>query len=288
MAGGARGLLVGVDGSEQSLDAVEWAAAEADTRGAPLTVCYVSSDGVPILGPLTAKPPADRGEGRAQQVVDRAVAAAHRSAPGIEVAAVTGHGAPARELIRLAADAELVVVGHRGLGGFAELLLGSVSAHVAAHAPAPVVIVRPATKPDGPVLVGLDGAAGRHPALEYGFDYAARHGCGVQVLHAFRDPIATTATMAYRLPDADYGHARQAAAGHLSDVVRPWRVKYPNVDVELVALGTPAAHALVDASLGSSLLVVGRRGPGGLAGLLLGSVSQAVLRQAHCPVAVVD
>jgi nucleotide-binding universal stress UspA family protein len=287
MGGGVRGLLVGFDGSWPSLDAVRWAAAEADARGTPLTVCYVTDDRVraPIAVPLHGKP-ATEVEGQAQKLVDSAVAAVHRTAPNVAVTAVVRHGAPVRELVRLAAEAELVVVGHRGFGGFAELLLGSVGRQVAAHVAAPAVIVRPATKPDGPVLIGLDGAVDRHPALEFGFEYAARHGCDVQVLHAFRDPIATAA-MAYQLPEADCGHARQAAARGLTDAVRPWQAKYPQVQVELLTLGTPATHALVDASLGSCLLVVGRRRPGGLTGLLLGSVSQTVLRHAHCPVAVV-
>jgi len=288
MGGVVRGLLVGFDGSGPSLDAVRWAAAEADARGAPLTICYVSDDGAraPIALPLV-DPLAVQIEDHARRQLDSAVAEVRQTAPNVAVAAVVRHGPPARELIRLAAEAELVVVGHRGFGGFAELLLGSVGRQVAAHAPAPAVIVRPATKPDGPVLIGLDGAVDRHPALEYGFEYAARHGRDVQVLHAFRDPIATAATMAYQLPEADYGHARQAAAHHLTDAVRPLQLTYPQLQVELLTLGTPATHALVDASLGSSLLVVGRRGPGGLASLLLGSVSQTVLRHAHCPVAVV-
>jgi nucleotide-binding universal stress UspA family protein len=286
MGGGTRGLLVGVDGSGHSLEAVDWAAAEARARSVPLAVCYVSDDGAPIALPLTAELAA-RVERHAREVVDHAVAEANRTAPQVAATACIRQGAPARELVRLASDADLVVVGHRGLGGFAELLLGSVGGHVAAHAPRPVVIVRPASKPDGPVLIGLNGAGGPHPALEYGFEHAARHRRGVQVLHAFRDPIAAAGALGYSLPDADHGHARDAAVRHLSEVVQPWQAKYPDVPVELLVLGKPAAHALVDASLGSSLLVVGRRGPGGLAGLLLGSVSQAVLRHAHCPVAVV-
>jgi len=280
-----QGLVVGVDGSAPSLAAVEWAAAEAGARGGRLTVCHVADIGLP-----TAVPPAPELVARlaadARQVVDAAVARAVRTRPGLPVEGCVRHGSPAHELVRLAAEAGTVVVGHRGLGGFAELLLGSVGAQVAAHAAGPAVVVRPVAQPDGPVLIGLNGAHDLHPALEYGFDHAALHGRAVQVLHAFRDPIAARGGLASRLPEADQGHARQAAAEHLREAVQPWQAKYPDLPVELIALGEPAADALVDASLGCSLLVVGRRGPGGLVGLLLGSVSQAVIRHAHSPVAV--
>jgi nucleotide-binding universal stress UspA family protein len=279
-------LVVGVDGSAQSLEAVEWAATEAAARGARLIVSEVTDTGAPMAVPMAFELVAGQ-EAHAREVVDAAVARAVEFRPELSVEGCVRHGSPARELVRLAADAATVVVGHRGLGGFTGLLLGSVGVQVAAHASGPVVVVRPAAKPDGPVLIGLNGAQGLHPALEYGFDHAALHGRAIQVLHAFRDPVTTPGGLAPRIPEADHGHARQAVADHLSEAVQPWQAKYPDLPVELVALGGPAAHALVDASLGCSLLVVGRRGPGGLAGLLLGSVSQAVIRHAHSPVAVV-
>jgi nucleotide-binding universal stress UspA family protein len=278
-------FVVGVDGSAQSLSAVEWAAAEAAARDARLVVCHVvgvASSAVPVAFQLT--PHLDAG---ARDLVDAAVDRAVATRPGLPVRACVRHGSPAWELVQLAGDTGTVVVGHRGLGGFAELLLGSVGAQVAARARGPAVVVRPMVRPDGPVLIGLDGVDDLHPALEYGFDHAGRHGRPVQVLHAFHDPMATRGGLAYQLPDADHGHARQAAATHLSEAVQPWQDKYPDVPVELVAVGGPATHALADASLGCSLLVVGRRGTHGLARMLLGSVSRTVIRHAHSPVAVV-
>jgi nucleotide-binding universal stress UspA family protein len=284
--GSGQRLVVGVDGSEQSLAALDWAAAEAAARRGQLTVCHVADRGVTLAVPMTPEMLADlTAEG--QDVVDAAIARLTETWPGLPVQGCVRGGSPAPTLVRLAAEAGAVVVGHRGLGGFAELLLGSVSAQVAAHAPGPAVVVRPAAHPGGPVLIGVDGAHDLHPALEYGFDYAERHGRPVQVLHAFHDPTAARGGLATRLPEADHGHARQVAVDHLSEAVQPWQEKYPGVPVELFALGGPASGALVDASLGCSLLVVGRRGPGGLAGLLLGSVSQVVIRHAHSPVAVV-
>jgi nucleotide-binding universal stress UspA family protein len=275
-----QGLLVGIDGSEQSLGAVDWAAAEAAARGCLLTVCHVSDAGAPM-----APAPAATAGGRAAMAVADALARARAAAPGLRVAEYVRTGSPARELVRLAAYADELVVGDRGLGGFADLLLGSVGRQVAAHAPVPVVVIRPATKPDGPVLVGIEDTHDEEPALGYAFRHAARHRLALQVLYAFRDPI-TTAALGYPLPDIDHGQARQAAMRYLAGTLAPWQADFPDLPVEQVALGGPAAHTLIDASLGSSLLVIGRRGPAGLAGRLLGSVSQYAVRHAHCPVAV--
>jgi nucleotide-binding universal stress UspA family protein len=279
-------FVVGVDGSAQSLEAVDWAAAEADTHSCRLMVCHVRYIEVPMATPM-ASAVAAQTAANADQVVDAAVARARAARPDLTVQGSVRYGSPAWELARLAGDAGTVVVGHRGLGGFSELLLGSVGAQAAAHARGPAVIVRPATRPDGPVLIGVDGGHDPHRALEYGFDHAERHGRAVQVLHAFHDPLAVHGGLAARLPETDRGHGRQAAEQHLTDAIPSWREKYPDVPVELIALGAPATHALTDASSGCSLLVVGRRGPGGLAGMLLGCVSQTVIRHAHSTVAVV-
>lgn len=278
-------VLVGVDGSEQSLSAVDWAAAEAAARDCRLTVCYVSDAGAPVSLPLTPEllTSTDRNS---ERILAGGLARAARIAPDVALDGCVVGGGPAATLVRLGATADEIVVGHRGLGGFAQMLLGSVSGQVAAHASVPVVVVRPATKPDGPVVVGIDKADTHHPSLRYAFEQAARHGVGVQVVHAFHDPIAASG-LSYGLPELDHGEARQAAADFVEDAVASWRVRFPQVEVEPVTLGGPAAATLVEASLGGSLLVVGRRGIAGLMGLLLGSVARLVIRHAHCPVAVV-
>ncbi|HVQ89712.1 MAG TPA: universal stress protein [Mycobacteriales bacterium] len=280
-----RGLLVGVDGSEQGLAAVEWAAAEAAARNCRLTVCYVSDVGAPVALPLTPEllTSVDRHSGR---ILAGGLARASRVAPDVSLGSCVVNGAPAAALAQVGNDADEIVVGHRGLGGFAHVLLGSVSGQVAAHASVPVVVIRPATKPDGPVVVGIDKADGHHPSLRYAFEHAARHGVGVQVVHAFHDPIAVTG-LSYGLPEVDDGQVRQAAADFVRDATAPWRMRFPRLDIEEITLGGAAANTLVECSLGASLLVVGRRGVAGLMGLLLGSVAQSVIRHAHCPVAVV-
>lgn len=279
------GLLVGVDGSEQSLEAVDWAAREAATRRDRLTVCYVSDIGAAVGLPLAPEIPSG-SDRHSDKILAGALARAARVAPDVALSGLVVNGAPAHALVELGGNADQIVVGHRGLGGFAQVLLGSISGHVAAYASVPVVVVRATNKPDGPVLVGIDRADAHRPTLSYAFEYAARHQLGIEVLHAFHDPI-TAAGLAYRLPDADDGHARQAAAEFLSEATAAARAQFPQVQVEQVALGGSPAQAIVEASLGASLVVIGRRGVSGLAGLLLGSVSQAVIRHAHSPVAVV-
>jgi nucleotide-binding universal stress UspA family protein len=142
------GIFVGVDGSEHSLSALDWALNEADLRKTPLTVITVSPIVSGIYGPGYA--PADyypaEEEGRAQaenatqELVNQAVA--RRGAPPdapVSVRALTG--TPADELVNASEDADLLVVGARGAGGFARLVLGSVSTQVTHHALCPVVIV---------------------------------------------------------------------------------------------------------------------------------------------------
>ena len=133
-------VLVGVDGSESSLRAAEWAAADAAAVGLMVTVCYVSDVSALADVPL---PQDVRQAARAygHRMVDRALVRIRRVAP-VEAAGEVVDGNPAAELIRRAAGAEQVVLGSRGVGGFERLVLGSVGAEVAAHAPCPVVVVR--------------------------------------------------------------------------------------------------------------------------------------------------
>ena len=278
------GLLVAVDGSDPSLLAVDWAATESVASGRSLALCHVVDTRPMVDLPM---PPDLLGEldKRAEQVLDRAVVRAHRAHPALLCTRLVRHGEPAQELAAAADLAEATVLGSRGSSRFAALLLGSVSSEVSAHANNPVVVVHPTAHRTGPVLIGVDGSDRSAHALEWGFDYAARHQLGVQAMHVFPDPMGTPSL---GLPsNADHGRAREIAERYLAQAVAPLADRYPEVAVDEGACGGSAARALVDASRGASLLVVGHRGHGGFTGLLLGSVSQTVLRHAHCPVAVI-
>jgi nucleotide-binding universal stress UspA family protein len=217
------------------------------------------------------------------QLLDAAVGRIHREHCEQHVATRLCSGKPSVELLLLAADADQVVVGSRGHGGFATLLLGSTAAQVAAHAPCPVVVVRDGAAADGPVVVGVDGSDPGDAALAYGFSFAARHGLPLRAVHAYPNYALLPA---YPMPPLDMDRLREGAEWVLGRALDQWSAKHPEVPVEQVVVDGTVAHCLVEASKGASLLVAGSRGHGGFAGMLLGSVSQAVIRHAHCPVAV--
>ncbi len=197
-------------------------------------------------------------------------------------------GYPTTVLVAESATAPLVVVGDRGLGGFEGLLVGSVAPALAAHAHCPVVVVRglgagtPAPE-GGPVVVGVDGSPTSESALGFAVEEALALGASLVAVHAWQDVAVGDARG--RLLHTD-SVADEARAG-LDEGLAPWRAKHPELVIEPVVVRDRPARALVRHSAGAQLVVVGSRGRGPLAGLLLGSVSQAVLHHAAGPVAVV-
>jgi nucleotide-binding universal stress UspA family protein len=269
-------VIVGIDGSATSLAAVRYAAALAGRRSAPLLLVhgFVHPFGYGSLGisPYTPALPDPRLDSRS--MLDDAAAIVREEHPCLEIGTMQAAAGGASALIGQSRTAEAVVVGHRGLGGFAELLVGSVGTQVAAYASGPVVIVRPpaADRADAPVVVGIDGSPGCVPALEFAFEEAAQRAL----------PLVAVYVTEETRESAD------AAEALLAAVVAPWSAKHPEVTVRRqVRPATDAEQAFVDASRGASLVVVGSRGRGGFTGLLLGSVSQALVHHGQCPVAVV-
>jgi nucleotide-binding universal stress UspA family protein len=278
-------VLVGVDGSEPSLRAAEWAAVDAAATGTGVTVCHVSDFSALTDVPLPQEAlQAARAYGR--RAIDRAQVRIRQAAP-VDATGQIATGNPAAELIRRAAGAEQVVLGSRGAGGFERLFLGSVGAEVAAHAPCPVVVVRGERHDRHEVVVGVDESDRSHRAVEYAFQYASRHGGRVHAIHAFHDRPVPLPTPPISAPDQVAPEHELSARELLADAVASWALKYPAVEVETTVVDGTPAWALVRASKGAALVVVGSRGHGGFAGLLLGSVSQALIRHADCPVAVV-
>jgi nucleotide-binding universal stress UspA family protein len=188
-------------------------------------------------------------------------------------------GSPARALCAVSNSADMVVLGSRGRGGLAGLLLGSVSSQVATHAHGVVVVVRGHWRPvpgyvPRPVVVGADGSGASRPAIAMAFAEAALRDVPLLAVCALADTPSVLG--GGRLLEADF---EQALA----------KVEADNPEVVVrrqVAQGAPRG-ALLDAASGAQLLVVGARGRGGLRGMLLGSVSLAMLHYAPCPVAVV-
>jgi nucleotide-binding universal stress UspA family protein len=281
-------VVVGVDGSPCSLDAVDLAAREAVLRGRPLRVVYAfiwPYLGVP-LGPPAMGPPDGGLFNEAQRIVDTALARARTAAPTVQVTGATITGDAAAVLIEQSRTAALVVVGDRGLGGFTGLLVGSVAVQLAEHGSGPVLVARGRTAPTGDVLVGVDGSPANDPAIGFAFEEAALRDCALTALHTWSGPASTgpgdMLPLVYDVPEVEGDEARV-----LAEALAGWHDKFPDVVVRRRLVLGRVRPALVEATQHAQLIVVGTRGRGGFTGLLLGSVSQAVLHHAGCPVAVV-
>ncbi|MFA1542690.1 universal stress protein [Actinomadura monticuli] len=276
------GVVAGYDGSQNGVQALDWAAGEARVRGLPLTVMHAWEA---FIGGSMAMPTVDLGS-IAQQTLDGGVEHVRKEAPDVPVQGVLECGRPAAKLIEAGRSAALIVLGPRGLGGFAGLVLGSVSAQVVAHAACPVVIARgtdgrPGTEP-GRAVVGVDGSPASRAALEMAFTEADLHGLSVHAVAAWEPaPVQDLP------PLVDEVGMRGAATARLNELMAPLRDLHPGVDAQAEIMVGPPREVLLEAAQGARLLVVGSRGMGGFRGLLLGSVSHALVQYAPCPVAVV-
>nr|WP_168720703.1 universal stress protein [Streptomyces sp. SAT1]ANO42541.1 universal stress protein [Streptomyces sp. SAT1] len=287
-------LVVGVDGSEPALRAVDWAADEAVLRGLPLRVVYASLweryEGAALARDL-GKPDARVA---AEDVVRAGAHRARARRPDLAVSLAALPEAPEYALLREARNASALVVGSRGRGGVSGLLLGSVGLYVAAHADCPVVVVRPGgdnqarTAVHGRVVVGI----GDEPAAEVPFAAreAALRGAALEAVRAWRCPAPEPAghPLLTGGPERGYGEAAEEAAAAAAEVLEEaLRDVPPRVEVRRRTAEGPAHKVLLGASRTADLLVVGARRRPGRLGLQLGRVAHALLHHALCPVAVV-
>ncbi|MFJ5920720.1 universal stress protein [Streptomyces ardesiacus] len=283
-------MVVGADGSAPGLEAVTWAAREAEVRHVPLRVVHALAR--PVHLPLDAALPRsvrERFRMTADAVVEEALLRARAEAPDADVSGLVIPGEPLSVLVAQARSAAMAAVGHTGLNGFGRALLGSVATGLAAHAECPVVVVREPARPAGPVVLCIDGSAAGAAAVRFAFQEASVQGADITAVHAWTAwnapmPPPTDETEPYA-----YGPGMLAAEEErlLAETLAGMRTRYPDVRVERSTVHGPARPALIEASRTAQLTVVGSRGHGGFAGLLLGSVSRAVLHHAHSPVAVV-
>jgi nucleotide-binding universal stress UspA family protein len=295
-------ILVGVDGSARSDRALRWALREATARDA--TVSVVHAFDVPSLrGPLDREVHLEGEHRHARALVEEMVARTGRRGSAVPVEidtiATTDHPSAARVLLRRARHADLVVVGARGLGGFAGLLLGSLSQQVAAHADVPVAVIPGPASPGGAgplprsVVVGVDGSAHATAALRWAAEHAAVHLHPITAVYV-HPPTPATLTAAFAdgidraAADAFWTHEHAEAQQALEDLVAKVTAGI-DVAVDAVAIPgrAPARTLLERAAVHDGLLVVGSRGRGGFPGLLLGSVSMQCLHHGTRPVVVV-
>ncbi|RBQ18303.1 universal stress protein [Spongiactinospora rosea] len=266
-------IVVGVDGSAPSNAAVEWAALDAQRRGLDLRIVHVCEPWRRKLGIEHC--------GGALEAADHA----RDLTRGVTVSAELLIGDVTGELIGESASADGLVLGSRGLGGFAGMVLGSVSMAVAGHAAGPVVVVRaPRVVEYGRVVVGYDGSVHSRAAMEYAVVQARARGAQVHVVSACQIPAYPSYAAAYQGLLEDVVGDEVRAAG---ERVAEWRERDPDV---IITDEQPREHpsaALIKAAEAADLVVVGSRGRGALASAVLGSVSHAVLHHVMCPVAVV-
>ncbi|WP_433500714.1 universal stress protein [Sphaerimonospora sp. CA-214678] len=277
-------IVVATDGSPAATSAVEWAADDAARKHLPLRIVHVLDLTPYDIPRYPVSDVYDHLTGSGREILRQAGRTARERRPGIEVTTEMIEGDPVQVLRRQAERAPELVVGSRGLGGFAGMLLGSVSTHVAGHVDAPVVVVRPGpTAVRGEIAVGFDGSPESEAALAYAFEEAALRGARLRVVHAWQLPTyAYAPSMVYDLDEVWRAH-EELVTGRL----REWREKHPGVDVVPSVVSVHPVTALVDASAEVDLVIVGSRGRGAVRSLVLGSVSRAVLHDAHGPIAVV-
>lgn len=278
-------VVVGVDGSPESLAALDVAVREATLRGAPLRVLHGLV--VPYLQVLTGPSlPDDDLHRHANRIVADALARARNVAPDIAATGEVFAASGAQALINRSRGAALVVIGDRGLGAFTGMLIGSVAIHVAAHAMCPVLVVRGSVDPALPVLLATDGSPANDPAVGFAFEEAALRDAPLTALRVWSHPASRAPgdmqPLVYEEASVD-----EEEAAVLTAALARWTERSPLVDVRRVVVHGRVRKTIIEATQDAQLVVVGARGHGGFAGLLLGSVSQAVLRHASCPVAIV-
>ncbi|MGW8566379.1 universal stress protein [Isoptericola sp. NPDC055881] len=290
-----RGIVVGVNGSAESDEALDWAMGEAASASVPLTVVMVAAGagkGADAAAHEVALAPV-RAE--AQGMLDAARA---RTGLDVEGSVVAAPGPAADALLELGADADMLVLGRRRRGRLGRAVLGSVSTTVVEHARVPVTVVRHGdpdgapedgteTEGDTPrIVVGVDTSAPSVAALKHACEVAARTGASVDAIFAWQ--ITTLAPLpgswGWAPPIDDY---EKFAAESLAEAVRAAGATLPPERLVRRVVHGQAAKQLVLAAQGAERLVVGARGLGGFDRLLLGSVSRQVLDFGPCPVTVV-
>jgi nucleotide-binding universal stress UspA family protein len=206
----------------------------------------------------------------------------------VRVSTSTVVGAPAGRLVNASRDAQLVVVGNGHHSPLGEAVVGSTSSQVAAHAECPVVVVdTPAPPLSDAVVVGIDGSHANEPAIAYAFDAAEVRQAALVAVHAWWLDVPERVGLAW-MSEESLSRIGQGQKALLAEALSGWSEKYPDIVVRHDVSRQRPVDALLVAAKSADLLVVGSRGHGGFAGLLLGSVSQALLHRAHpCPVAVV-
>ncbi|MET9392947.1 universal stress protein [Streptomyces sp. NPDC006624] len=283
-------LVVGVDGSDGSILAIDWAVDEAARHGLPLRLVYASLweryEGA--LPSLNRERPSEKV--MADHIVASAEERVRRLNPDLKVSGEAVAAEAVSALLSEGDNATALITGSRGRGELAGALLGSVSLAVAARSYCPVVVVRGdkagLAGTHGRVLLGAGDPDTSGEAVRFAFREAEARGCELDVVRAWRCPVSDSADHAALAEDS--AHQHEAQASELVDaLVTEEAADHPAVRVRRVTVEGPARKVLVNRSAAADLVVVGARRRSGHFGLQLGRVSHTLLHHAACPVAVV-
>lgn len=285
----ANGIVVGVDGSPYSDAAVRWAVGEAVLRNHLLNIVNVIS---PLVGGWSgawgAPLPEDVGPWQEQQahgLIKEAVRIARDSAGGaaVRIRTEAQFGPLVPTLVDMTKHAKMVVVGCRGMGAFSRAVLGSASTALIHHSHCPVAVLHgeaPQERAHAPIVLGVDGSTASEGATALAFEEASLRKTELVAMHAFSD-AEWPATARIPWPDVS-ADAEEVLAERLAG----WQEQYPDVAVRRVVVPDRPAQNLLALAESAQLLVLGSHGRGGFAGMLLGSVSSAVVHAIHTPVIV--
>jgi nucleotide-binding universal stress UspA family protein len=291
-------VVVGVDESNASEAAVGYAAWEAQRHGLALRLVHGFLVPVPTLTPLA--PYYDENELliATEARFTEVVAGVQPGFPDLDMVTKVVAGSGGKALVDESRSASLIVVGSRGQGGFAGVLLGSVAAQVAIYAHCPVIVVRQrpgatGVRGTGAVVVGIDGSARSADALSFAFDEAEGRGVALIAVHVWSIPemsARSVGTVWSPSPATAGAQLQDAAEGVLAEALAGWQEKYPQVPVKRWTVhGDHPARTLLDVAdeVAADLIVVASRGRSGLGGMLLGSVSQTLVAHSSTSVAVI-
>ena len=283
----AKPVIVGIDGSESAQHALEWAAAEAAERHAPLVIAHAGD--LPHRGALT-EDTAQRAlreiQAFGRELLDDAVATVVEQWDGLDVSTELRDTSPESLLIELSAGAELVVVGRSGRGALGRALLGSVSHRVAAHATCPIVIVDGALPSTGRIVVGVSPTTSGRRAVEFAAAEAARRGVALEAIRSWNEAALLGAGAAYGnvMPYVALADSEQAILDEAIEVVKR---EYPSVTVTWELTPASPYEILPDEAEGAALMVVGRRRDGSTLLPHLGALASWLAQHASCPLVIV-
>jgi nucleotide-binding universal stress UspA family protein len=284
-------IVVGLDGSTESIAAARWAAREALLRNAPLHLVHAeewsSPPGIPAASSDVRRP-------WTEALLREAYDSLREEHPQLDITTESFDGRPAVSLVGVAASADMLVLGSRGLGTLTGFVLGSVGMAVIQATERPIVLVRTAEDAmphahgqhmDRDMVVGIDISRPCDALLAFAFDEASRRACTLRALHSWMLPPLAGSGFAYN-PEVTAQITQSMNTG-LDDMLKPWRDKYPTVHIDAQATVGRASEQLLETGSEAGLIIVGRRIRRSSIGAHIGPITHAVLHHAIAPVAVV-